>query len=99
MTTAYPQEAWCPRCHVSHPPGTRRCLHCGQGVLPVRPGTEHASVSARETQHLPFPAEPPGDDEAEAAPSAARPLRIGFATLWLILAIAGAVLRSCAERS
>jgi hypothetical protein len=94
MITSYPQEAWCGRCHVSHPPGTRRCLHCGQPVLPVRPG---ATTAAAGELGRAVPIGAPEEEEAEA-PRGARPLRIGIATLWLILAAAGAILRSCAER-
>lgn len=27
-------EVWCPRCNVSFPIGTRRCLHCGGATVP-----------------------------------------------------------------
>jgi hypothetical protein len=97
MKPTYPHESWCPHCRVTHPPGTRRCLHCGGGVLPHRP-----EAGAREAARIqPFDragGPEPEDEDAAQLPRAARPLRIGVASLWLLLALAGAILRTCAER-
>ena len=103
MTQFYPHEAWCPRCHVSHPPGTRRCLHCGGGVMPVRPveGMRSATPAApRGPIEIPVPPDIVTEDEGEPAEAGrvARPLRMGIAALWVVLAVVGALLRACAER-
>lgn len=104
MTHAYPHEAWCPHCHVSHVPGTKRCLHCGGRVLPVRPGegvrlaAAAGAPAAFEGGAAPELAAEPADEEQAAAARAARPLRIGVATIWIVLAVVGAILRTCAER-
>ncbi|RIL08139.1 MAG: hypothetical protein DCC71_00655 [Proteobacteria bacterium] len=103
MTDAgYLHEAWCPACHVSHPPGTKQCLHCGGRVMPVRPGGA-TSLSAREIAAAQeeemvrsFPENAP--EEAQETPRATNPLRLGVAALWLILAVFGAIARTCAER-
>ena len=104
MTQVYPHEAWCPRCQVSHPPGTRRCLHCGGGVMPMRPvegGRIAGPIPARGPIEVPTaPDMVPADEDAEreAAARVARPLRIGIATIWVVLAVVGTLLRACAER-
>ena len=92
-------EAWCPRCRVTHPPGTRRCLHCGGGVSPVRPAAgEFASGSVvRPGSATPWPIEA-AEDEAPSEPArAARPMKIGMAAVWVVLAIVTAILRACTE--
>lgn len=105
MTDFYLHEAWCPRCRVSHPPGTKRCLHCGGGVLPVRPveGMRVQQQARVARGPIEIPTAPdivaaPGDQEEDAAAPVARPFRIGIATIWVLLAVVGTILRSCAER-
>jgi hypothetical protein len=88
-----PYEAWCPRCKVTWAPGTRSCVHCGGPVSASR--TPLASDS--------LPTLPAGADTAprseEAAPrTALRPVRFGIATLWLVVAVAGAIARHCARQ-
>jgi len=88
-----PFESWCPRCKVTWAPGTRSCVHCGGRVAESR--TTLASD--------PFGAEPGRADAPPRAEDAAprpamRPLRVGLATLWLIVAVAGAVVRHCARQ-
>jgi len=97
MKAAYPHESWCPHCRVTHPPGTRRCLHCGGGVLPQRPAAG-APEAARVQPFDRAAGAEPDEEEAAELPRGARPLRIGVASLWLLLALAGAILRTCAER-
>jgi hypothetical protein len=87
MTQTLAQEAWCPSCRVTHPPGTRRCLHCGGSVLAERPGAA-----------APWPIEAGEDEEAREPARAARPLKIAMAALWVVLAIVTGILRACAER-
>jgi hypothetical protein len=104
MIEVYPHEAWCPSCHVSHPPGTKRCLHCGGGVLPMRPvqGMRGLQPSVArgpiEIATAPDIVAAPDEEASEAAARMPRPFRIGIATIWVVLAVVGAILRSCAER-
>jgi hypothetical protein len=97
MTGTVPYEAWCPTCQVSHPPGTRRCLHCGGPVAPSREGEAVWTAAAPPTGAAPpghGRASPADDDAARRA----RPLQVATAVLWILLAIAAAVARACAER-
>jgi hypothetical protein len=100
----YPHEAWCPSCHVSHVPGTKRCLHCGGAVMPMRPvssmggGKPTLAHAGGAASGLPDLVATEGDGEGAETPRAARPLRIGVATIWIVLAVVGAILRTCAER-
>jgi hypothetical protein len=103
MTEFYANEAWCPSCAVSHPPGTKRCLHCGGAVMPLRPvvGMRSATTTAPpgpiEMATAPATAEAAAGEAAERA-TAARPMRIGIATIWIVLALVGSLLRACSER-
>ena len=98
--TPFPNEAWCPRCRVTHVPGTKRCIHCGGAVLPERPAEGAASTAPvlQPGTFTPWPEAPPDDPEAEKTARAARPLRIGMAGIWILLAIVTAILRACNER-
>jgi len=86
-------EAWCPRCKVSWAPGTRTCVHCGGRVTPSRTAVA-APPFSREIDG----AEPPSPSEEAASRPVVRPLRIGVAMLWLIVALAGAIVRHCAQQ-
>jgi hypothetical protein len=99
MMTTSPTEAWCPSCRVTHVPGTKRCIHCGGPVLPERPaaGGSSATPKMRPGTFSPWPAPPPDDAEAEEASTKARPLRIGMAAIWILLAILTGILRACSE--
>jgi hypothetical protein len=98
--TGSPTEAWCPKCRVTHVPGTKRCIHCGGPVLPERPLQTFGNAPVmRPDTGSPFPEAPPPDDpEADAAARATRPLRLGMAAIWVLLAIGTAILRACSER-
>jgi hypothetical protein len=92
-------EAWCPHCRVTHPPGTRRCLHCGGPVLSERP-SEAGSAVGPVLRTGPSAWPPPADAEDDAAETSrvARPMRIGMAAIWILLAIGTAIVRACTER-
>ena len=92
--TTYAPEGWCPHCHVSHPPGTKTCLHCGGRVV-ARP-VEVYGAPPRTTLPSPFEARSPeaAEDQAEGG-RAAGPLRIGMAALWIVMAIVAALMRAC----
>jgi len=98
QTSAY--EAWCPRCRVTHPPGTRRCLHCGGTVLPERPaaGAFAGGPVVQPGSATPWPIEAGEDEETREPPRAARRMKAGMAALWIVLAIVTGILRACAER-
>ena len=99
MTTSFPHEAWCPSCRVTHPPGTRRCLHCGGPVSPQRPAEGGATPApvTRPGSASPWPTQPDDDEQAAEPAAAARPLKIAMAGLWIVLAIVTGILRSCTE--
>ena len=100
MTQTLVHEAWCPSCRVTHPPGTRRCLHCGGPVLPERPAAGGVAPGpfVRQGAAAPWPIEA-GDEEKTHEPArAARPMKISMAALWVVLAIVTGILRVCAER-
>jgi hypothetical protein len=100
MTQTLSHEAWCPSCRVTHPPGTRRCLHCGGPVLPERPAAGGIAPGpvVRQGTPTPWPIEAGEEEEARESMRAARPLKIGMAALWIVLAIVTGILRACAER-
>jgi hypothetical protein len=64
-----PYEWWCPRCQVTHPPGTRVCIHCGGPVGPERsPGRDRlAAIGALGWPDRPNA--PPDDREEEDTPA------------------------------
>ena len=78
-----PFEVYCPRCRVTAPVGTRRCVHCGG---PVGGGGLRAPAPLR-----PVPADEELSEEV--------PVRIGAFSprilLWLLLATGIALQRVC----
>lgn len=100
MTQTLAYEAWCPRCRVTHPPGTRRCLHCDGAVLPERPGAGGVAQApmVRQGAATPWPMEGADDEEAREPVRAAAPKKLGMAALWVVLAIVTGILRACSER-
>ncbi len=98
MTQTLVYEAWCPHCRVTHSPGTRRCLHCGGPVLPERPAAGVAAGPVvRPGSASPWPIEAGGDEETSETVRAARPMKIGMAAVWVVLAIVTGILRACSE--
>ncbi len=97
-------ETYCPNCRVSHPPGTRKCLHCGGGVLPERPADSmglrrpaEAELLA-EVHDLSGPAPEPGelgevDGETTRKPAGAA--RVVLSLVWIAVAVAISVYRGC----
>lgn len=80
-----PFEVYCYHCKATFALGTRRCVHCGRplGRRAGRPGPDER----------PEPLE--AAEEGIAEPSLAR--RIGGTSLWVLIAIAAAASRLCAE--
>jgi hypothetical protein len=89
-------EVRCDHCDVSFPPGTKRCIHCGERIGRPRllPGAGESMPSFEGGE--PFP-EAHDADEAEGQ-SSGRFLRIGFTLVWLLLAFASAAVRACQEK-
>jgi hypothetical protein len=90
-------EVYCPRCQVSHPPGTRICMHCG-GRTSARGA---APGEARPLRAGPGPVPTAGapPEEEEGTEGAPRGLRIGLTVVWLALAVAASLYRACAGGS
>lgn len=97
-------EVRCPRCRVSFPPETRRCLHCGAATVP--PGAAEAAVrpsdEARQ-EPRPFSLERPGPPgtgggEAEVDETEARAGRLsrGLGLLWILAVVGVSIYRACA---
>jgi hypothetical protein len=80
-----PFEVYCYNCKATFALGTRRCVHCGR---PLGRQAGRAEGGSR-----PEPLEMSEDGIAE--PSLAR--RLGGTSLWVLIAIAAAASRLCAE--
>ena len=83
-------EVRCPRCDVSFAVGTRRCLHCGGPT--VEPEVAAHIRAVERGMPLPVPAEVEPEVEEET------PLRRGpraLTLLWIVLALAASLYRSC----
>jgi hypothetical protein len=105
---AAPQEFWCPRCRVTHPPERKVCVHCGGRTEPHRDGApifdsraavEHLSQTAipgGRSPRRPGPAEA-AEDETEPESPTARGARIAITLVWIALAIGASLLRMCQE--
>jgi len=87
-------EVRCPACAVSFPVGTRRCIHCG-GATAV-PQTAARLAALRE---LPFEFEPAEGPLMEDEPEEEAPRRggRGLALMWLLLAVAASIYRTCSQ--
>jgi hypothetical protein len=110
MADASEYEVRCPRCDVSFPTGTRKCLHCGGATGPSRGPRgrtglrERAPSSVADGSPDPKrfelaevrPAEPIDADEEAAPPRRASALLRGIATVvWIAIAIGISLARSC----
>lgn len=86
-------ESYCWKCRVTHPPGTRRCIHCGGPVSDERPGA--GTRILREGMRAEAAAQETDVDDAEERPEAPRGLRLGMTAVWILLAIAASLYRAC----
>jgi hypothetical protein len=82
-----PFEVYCYECQSTFAVGTRRCVHCG------RPLARQGSRPRLEAK--PEALETAVEEELGAEPSIAR--RIGGTSLWVLVALAAAASRLCAE--
>lgn len=78
-----PYEVYCYQCDVTHPLGTRRCMHCGQPIGRAHP------IAGHELQPQP---EVLAEDGSEM-PSLGK--RFAGMSLWMILALGAAAYRVC----
>lgn len=87
-----PFETRCPRCGVSYPVETRRCIHCGG---PTARAAEVAPPGARlrRGSGAPPPAAEPGEEETAELQRTGLARAMGV--LWLVLAIAASLYRAC----
>ncbi len=97
-------EVYCPQCRVSHPAGTRICLHCGSRTVRERPQTALRSPaplaaggrpSAPGPMRAPsrLPRRPPPRDQESLEELPGR----GFSPLsliWIVLIVVFAVYRA-----
>jgi hypothetical protein len=83
-----PFQVNCPRCHVSFPVGTKRCIHCGERIV------QHRGIQTRILPPVPSPFEEGPDlSEDEIAP---RKRFISPMTLvWIAAAVWLGIQRSC----
>jgi len=91
-------EVRCPQCNVSFPVGTKRCLHCGGGTVePEIAAQIHAFQSG--SNPVIFAPEPLNESEtAEGAEDEGGQRRSPrtLTLLWILMAVAASIYRSCA---
>jgi len=106
-------EVRCPRCDVSFPTGTRKCLHCGGATGPShgpngrRKGVERVAV--RVADDAPDPkrfelaevrrAEPIDGEPEDEDPRRGGVLRGVATVVWILIAIGISLARSCSDGS
>lgn len=91
-------ESYCTSCQVSHPPRTRRCLHCGGEVMKERPAHVGTMRQGEETTFedlLQPESERPQDEEESAPRKAPGGMRVAISLLWIAFAIGISIYRGC----
>jgi hypothetical protein len=98
-----PFETRCPRCKVSYPIETRRCVHCGGPTerpaaaasaprAPLRPAARPPGGAPAG----PIPPPPAVEEEAdEEIQLQRRGFTRGIGLLWVVLALAASIYRAC----
>jgi len=86
-----PFEVSCPRCRVTFPVETRRCIHCGGPTGPSREGAGSLRLARAPAPPAPAGGEEEPDLEALVRPRAFSPLTL----LWIALIVGGYAVRSC----
>jgi hypothetical protein len=105
-------EVRCPRCDVSFPIDTRKCMHCGGPTGPSHGPRGRIKLEERSAAHARgdpksvqpfdpaevFRAEPVGAEPEDAEPTRRGGLLRGIATLiWIAVAIGISVAKSCSD--
>lgn len=89
-----PYEVRCPRCNVSFPIGTRRCIHCGgptaapaAGVVPT---IETGSFERTGPEQL------PGGEEGSPGIGTSL-LKLSGSLFWIVALVLFSILRNCGK--
>ncbi len=104
-------EVRCPRCDVSFPPETRRCVHCGGKTGQARSGVARAVRPAAlgdstdlpsiavgmDVDGQPIRTQPLIEDSEEETTSRGGWARSAMTLLWVAAAIGFSALRACQE--
>ena len=87
-------QVYCHSCNVTFPVGTRRCIHCGGATT-----TQETAARLQALRELPFEFEPADGPPMEEEPEQESPRRggRGLALMWLLLAVAASIYRTCAQ--
>jgi hypothetical protein len=112
MAKATEYEVRCPRCNVTFPVGTKRCLHCGGGTGPSRSASTRATwddqagrfvvrddvedVSGRRPILQPRPFDAEPEEMEEGGRGGL--LRAGITLVWILLAVGFSLMRACSEQ-
>jgi hypothetical protein len=102
-------EVRCPRCEVTFPTGTKRCVHCGGRTAPshVRvaagsPGSHDHLMGPSAEEVVVLPAEGGGleplgvEEEAEGGGRSGL-VRSAVTLVWVLIAVGFSILRACSE--
>lgn len=101
-------EVRCPRCDVSFPNGTKRCLHCGGrtgasslGIARLTRSAQSDVSDAQALEFVPQPVEPGaplpiGEDEPVGGRRHGL-LRTAATLVWVLAAIAFSIMRACSD--
>ena len=103
-------EVRCPRCDVSFPPQTRRCMHCGgrtgsssggQGIVRLEGSglaPELADLSfGTDADGRPIRAQPLDESPEEESSGRSGWARSALTLLWIVAAIGFSAMRACQE--
>jgi hypothetical protein len=100
MATSVQYEVRCPRCNVSFPPGTKRCMHCGGRTGPGLVAGSTSQSDGPEFVLRPSDRTGPGafgEEEEELGDRRPGLMRSAVTVIWVLLAIAFSVIRACSE--
>ncbi|MEZ4334635.1 MAG: hypothetical protein R3F35_23000 [Myxococcota bacterium] len=89
---ASPYEVRCPRCDVSFPIGTRRCVHCGGPT--AAPGAAPSLESGPFERTQPEPVQI-GEEEAPGVGSSL--LKLSGSLFWIVALVIFSLVRHCGE--
>jgi hypothetical protein len=92
-------EIRCNDCNVSHPVGTKRCIHCGR-KLGRTPQFGMVAAPTGPTQTAPQPVfedafEPATEEEEEEGQGPGLRLRLITGGIWVLLALIGSIYQTC----
>lgn len=93
---ASPYEVRCPRCDVSFPVGTRRCIHCG-GPIAASPGAAAPRIETHPIEGGRSERAPTGEIGEEGAPGGigSSLLKLSGSFFWIIALVIFSIVRNC----